>query len=180
VWGASGDRRSYHEILKNENTGEKMKYKISLLLIIILQSCASIQNVSIEEEGIYTYKKIGARASDSIATGELVDVTKVDFVKKTNQIPHQKGIQFGVGFIIHGTPVGNTVPVTVRFEHPPTKNPVTGEIKEVTEWKTRFKIGVLQRFGHGYDTEGSMPPGKYVVQLIYKGKKMFERDFYVQ
>jgi hypothetical protein len=156
-----------------------MKRLWVLLCVVALPGCNSVQDVTVKGAGIFEYQKIKEVKADQTATGEYVQAGRMVLVKRTNQIPQRKGIKFGIRFVINGPSSGKKISTTIRLLHPKITSPKTGKASTVSSYKTEHTIGKIHHVGYGYDTEGSMPPGKYVFQILHKDKKILEQVFLV-
>src|SRR5215469_6081890 len=78
---------------------------------------ANVQRIDITEYGLYTADKTRTLPP----TEEGISRTTVDRVRlaaRTNSVPMQIGVQFGLWYTISGSPAGADVPVRVKIVFP--------------------------------------------------------------
>ncbi len=138
-----------------------------------------VTGVRLDKAGIFKYTKTGEVKSDSVATGILNKGRNFQLIEETNKIPQRIGTTYAIRFELEGHPKGSVIPVTVIVNHPATKNSQTGELTTVSTWTSNFKIGHPYHVLKEHTTPGDMPHGIYTIQLVHKGKVIFENKFEV-
>ena len=167
--------------------------KLLLLLLLPLAACTSnkkpeprpeppktiVSNAKILAAGIFKITRQKEIDAKNTATGKYIIVKKVVLVKSTTRIKKRKGAGFGVRFVIEGSPVGKTIPVTIKLNHPPIRNAKTREKTTLSFYSANYTIGSTHHAGYGQSVKGSLPLGKYTLSLVYEGKIIMSQDFVV-
>ena len=139
-----------------------------------------VTSIKITKAGLFSFEKSKEEKNDNIATSKLLISKSEAFIKKTDKIYAKKGVtSFGISYFVNGYPIGKTVPIKVKWLHPPIYNSSTRESSSTTFWTSKNKIGKTNYVVHSYENAGDMPPGKYIIQLYYENRKLAEKEFLV-
>src|ERR1039458_3973761 len=126
----------------------------------------SIQ-VHVETFGIFSVKKAQPFAAPDRPTGYQNDIEHPFLIHKTDRIPLQKGLFFGVSVICKAQTSNQSVKLRriIRFPPPGIKNPKTGKKflfeEETMEFEIGKNIAVLYAFDHDYE----LLPGKWKFEV---------------
>jgi hypothetical protein len=101
--------------------------------------------------------------------------------KRTTDIPAEKGLKFGITYLIKGYPIGTPVKIDFAVHYPPPglTNPKTGKTDTQSMVSLVKKIGRLTATGYLFNQKWEMKPGKWTFQIWIDGKKMAEKVFMV-
>jgi hypothetical protein len=146
----------------------------------IVAQQANVQRIDITEHGLYT----ADTAKVLQPTEEGISRSTVDHVRlavKTNTVPMQIGVQFGLWYTVVGSPAGANVPVRVRMVfpqaglHPPgTSEPVL----ESPETDT-VQIGKSIFTAYTLEEKWELVPGDWTFELWVGDRKLASQTFTV-
>jgi hypothetical protein len=141
---------------------------------------ASVSGAEIADYGIYRRSSKGEVNAPETNVGHIHAVASVELVQRTEQIPATLDTSFGIRYRVSGNPNGAIIQGTVNVIHPETKNPESGKTTAVDQWPFTAKLGKLKYTGWHFDHLWELVPGKWTIQLIYRGKVIAEKQFEVQ
>lgn len=166
-----------------------MKY-YSLIIILFFVSACSVSPVSdgrvsgdVKAYGIYRYpEKSSSVWSNSESTNSTIIEHDVPpkLVKRTSEIPLEKGIYFAFSYEISGLPEG-VVTLNWAVKHPeivkPDGSTSTGySYQRVVHVKNGIASGIS---GYSLDEDYEMVDGKWTFTYEYKGKPVVTKTFIV-
>ena len=157
---------------------KKMLIVAALLMIPALTMAAvTINTAKIIDYGIYTEKTVGtAKLADAPApTRDLID--NVVFTSITNRIPAQKGVRFGVRFLLDGLPKGKEIVLVKKVLHPAITE--KGKTYTAHQYEINYIMGKEFVSGFAFGSDNLIVPGDWTFQFFADGKKVLEQTFTV-
>ncbi|HXP06638.1 MAG TPA: DUF3859 domain-containing protein [Stellaceae bacterium] len=161
--------------------------KAALAFMLLLFSSAAyaqapqVTGAQVTEYGIYTRDVLNREAVPGTAAGTKNVVGNVRFALQTSTIPAQKGVSFGIHYVVAGTPSHATVRVREVTIFPAVMtNPATGKSSTRFEEDTSATIGEAKLEGYNLGNDWEIIPGMWTFQVWYQGSKLAEQTFVVQ
>jgi hypothetical protein len=140
----------------------------------------SVRAIEILDYGIYTAKILTKKPAEKTATGDWNVIETAGIVKRTTDIPASLGTRFGILYVVKGEPTGQIVNLQKITIHPGLKNPEKKEFVYKSNYLIEAEIGIPRHSGYGFDHEWEVVPGKWTIELWYKGRKLAEKTFAVR
>ena len=138
-----------------------------------------VDRAEILEMGIYRAQARTARQNKNSPTGGIRALATVALVKRTATIPPQRGMHFGIRYVLRGFPRGARVPIRIVQHYPKAglHNPRTNKTTYVYR-KSSFKtIGYPSFEGYHLGSDWELVPGIWRFEIWYKGRKLAEQTF---
>jgi hypothetical protein len=148
---------------------------ISLLCINCTKS--QITKFEISDYGIISAQHVEQKVSTSNPPHKENISINPKVIKRTTEIPAILGEGFGYIYVIKGEPKGKLIPITIAYRVPEQKNPETGKIYSTFELKFDREIGSEYHTAYRFDEEWELVPGKWSIEIFYRGKKVLEKTF---
>ena len=157
----------------------------SILLFLIVASCISSKDgsrkVSITETNYGLYKAVakGQVDNEKSATGKTTISENMGFYETTTTVPLTKGIRFGVEFIVNGK-ADKSMEIEVVWTYPQKIKNEKGE--EYAQYKHRSIKYTNTKTWTGYiiNKDYEMVKGVWLLEIFYKNKKLYQKEFNVQ
>ena len=112
-------------------------------------------------------------SSDTAASGGYNVTEGVIFTEKTSNISAEKGISFGIKYVVNGEPEGSKVKLKVVAIHPPIK----GNIKSSA--MVEAKIGTWRADFYTFNENYELVEGEWIFQIYHKNNLLIEKSFMV-
>lgn len=134
----------------------------------------------IVEEGVF--KQIGKPvivSSPNTASGKIAEHSGIELVEPTKRLRAVQGVIFGFRYRISGVANGENSGFEMRALHPPMKSH-SGQMETVSTAET-FVIGegrvATNDIVYSLTEPSEVLPGKWTLQLLYRGQVVLSRDF---
>ena len=164
----------------------KKWFLISLFVAIALNIQPALAGMTVTDVEIIDYGIMSAKVAKTIKDQTLVQgahhsMLAGKFKKRTTEIPAQKGLKFGITYLIKGYPIGSKVKVdfTVLYPQPGLTNPATGKTDNQSMLQLVKKIGRITATGYVFNQKWEMVPGKWTFQIWIEGRLLAEKNFNV-
>jgi Domain of unknown function (DUF3859) len=141
----------------------------------------TVDRIEILERGIYHAQVTGETPAGSTATGQVNQVSKIQFVQHTTTIPMRLGVRFGFRYAVVGSPEGANVPlklVTI-FPGPGLYNPERGQTFHREEYTSTKTLGEPTMTGYVFAHSWELVPGVWTLQIWYQDRLLTEQRFTV-
>ena len=159
---------------------------LSTLLVIsclpafpLFSAANEVEGISITDYGIYKADVMYTQEQEGVATGKFHKFTHPELIEKTERIPAVLGTEFGVRYIIKGSPKGESTHVVEKWIHPELKNPRTKKAFGTSEYVASSETGKVLYSAYKFEKSWELVPGKWTFQIYYDGKKLLEHTFNV-
>jgi hypothetical protein len=108
-------------------------------------------------------------------------IKEVKLIKKTNEIPAEMGVRFGMRYIVRGAPIGEKVKIKNVTILPSSglKDPRTGKVRYKNQYTSIIVIGKRSYREYLFEEEWEAVPGKWTFQLWHADQKLAEKTFTV-
>lgn len=151
----------------------------ALFLFLGCFSQVSVSSVDIVRYGLYNEVEIVAERDSSgdeaLITDKLKEI-KQQILKITDELEPEKGVMFGVEFIINGKPLGAEAELEIVHVHPEMTNE-KGEKFSSQRYKVIKKIGEVYHSLYMFESDYELVKGNWTIQIYYNGKKKAEKVF---
>ncbi len=139
-----------------------------------------VTSIDITEYGVYKAEIVKSETSPK-AVGALHTLASATLIEQTEKIPAKPGIRFGFRYTINGYPNGEKVDIMLRMVSPVLKRPKDNKEFSVQEFVVQNKtIGDNTYCDYTFgEATWQMVSGEWRIQILYKGKKLAEKTFYV-
>jgi hypothetical protein len=140
---------------------------------------ARVDAIRILEFGIYRATDLGPMKTDTAV--EVHALNNITLVQVTDVIPARLGVQFGVKYVVEGSPVGSPIDVILGIRYPRRGviNAQGGKMLQ-SEHKWSVQIGKPRWRVFTFHREGEVVPGEWVMEFSYQGRKLAEKRFRVE
>ena len=154
---------------------------LGIILTFAGVTFAADVRVEIVDCGIYKRVLKKTYKDDKAVVGYQSTVKNVTFIKQTTEVPATLGTRFGVHYIVYGKPEGSTIKIkeVIIFPAKGLTNPKTKKTQYRDEEYVTVSVGNKCLCGYGFDEAWEAVPGTWIIQLLYKGKKLAEKTFVV-
>ena len=112
-------------------------------------------------------------SSDTTASGGYNVTEGVIFKNKTTNIPAEKGISFGIKYVVNGEPEGSKVKLKVVAIHPPIK----GRTKSSA--MVDAKVGTWRADFYTFNENYELLEGEWIFQIYDRDNLLIEKSFTV-
>ncbi len=140
---------------------------------------AGVTRIEIVEYGIYTSAgQPPARTQSGVLRST---VGNVRLVSATRSVPLRHGVEFGIRYKVVGDPNGEIVPldeVTIfpaALRPPGSRAPVHSDTLRV-----KAVIGATRYDGYQFEEPFESVPGRWTLEVWYKGRKLASQSFIVK
>jgi len=172
---------------KNKGMKTNKIYSSAFLFLLFstIVSCVSNKlgegEISITETNYGLYKAVatGQIDNEQSATGKTNVAHNIGFYETTTNIPLTKGIQFGAEFIVNGK-ANQEVELEVVWTYP-QKIKNNNEV-EFSQYKSTSTRSTNDKTWTGYiiNKDYEMVKGVWLLEIFYKNKKLYQKEFIVQ
>lgn len=157
--------------------------KLFYLILAVPLLCSAQKNSKITitelKYGLYTAWTTSETTNDQSITGVTSGLSNIILNEKTDTVPFNQEIWFGVNYVINA-PGLETVDIEVVWIYP---RPITNESGK--EWidlhnKSKKEVGNDYFTGYQMSEKYELVPGKWTLQIWVKKKMLLEHFFYVK
>ncbi len=155
-------------------------YITCLAMLFLILGCAGSQvdsqkifGAEILDYGICNINLKETVSSDTTASGGYNITEGVVFISKTTNIPAEKGLSFGIKYVINGEPEGSKVTLKVVAIDPPIKG------KTKSSAIVDAKIGTWRAEHYTFNESYEMVKGEWIFQIYHKEHLLIEKSFMV-
>ncbi|MBA4357401.1 MAG: DUF3859 domain-containing protein [Humidesulfovibrio sp.] len=138
-----------------------------------------VTGVKVLEFGVYTSTVQGREKAPTIADGIKDRARDFKLVRKSTLVTASLGTSIGLKYVLLGAPKGSPVTLEVAVRHPAMVNPDTKE--SMTRSTAQFErvIGEPEHAVWSFDTPAGLIPGEYVIELLFEGRLLAQKEFRV-
>lgn len=163
-----------------------MRIIICCYLLLSLSTIAHAQKIQIQRidivgKGIYQVA-VGKFTRDNQApTGVVASVINAKKIEDTTTVRARVGVEFGIQYVIVGSPKGAVVPIRIVNVYPNKglRNPKMHKIVRRVEFVRNKIIGDVIYAGYAFENRWEIVPGRWKFELWYKDREMAEQTFIV-
>jgi len=138
-----------------------------------------VTGVKVLEFGVYTSTVTSREQSPAVADGIKDRARDFKLVRKSTLVEARLGTSIGLKYELKGTPKGTPVTIEVAVRHPAMVNPETKETMTRSSATFERVIGEPEHAVWSFDTPAGLVPGEYVIELIYEGRSLVQKEFRV-
>lgn len=164
-----------------------MRMIVCLFLLVNLSSIAHAQKVRVDRIDIIGKRiyqvTVGKLIPDKRApTGVVASVIKVTKSEDTATLHARIGLEFGIQYVIVGSPKGALVPIRIVNVYPNQglRNPKTHRIVRRVEFVRNKIVGDVIDAGYAFENGWEIVPGRWRFELWYKNRELVEQSFIVR
>jgi hypothetical protein len=163
-----------------------MRMVLSYLLLLGLSSVAQaetawVERIDIVGKGIYQVATGELTSEKQTPTGVAASTEHVKKIEDTTTVPARSGLEFGIQYVIGGSPKGGQVPIRIVNLYPKEglRNPQTGKVVRRSEIVRNKIIGDVIYTGYAFENAWEIVAGVWKFQLWHKNRKLAEQSFTV-
>ena len=173
--------RMINTFIHQISSGRLMKSHLTCLAILIcLLGCAgsqverkNVDGAKILDYGMCTINLKETAPSDTTASGGYNATEGVIFTSKTTNIPAEKGISFGIKYVVDGDPEGSKIKLKVVAIHPSIK----GKIRSSA--MVDAKAGTWRADFYTFNEDYELVEGEWIFQVYWKDNLLIDQSFTV-
>jgi hypothetical protein len=141
----------------------------------------TVERVDIIDRGIYEIATGAQTPGASTPTGTVTATTAEKLLTATTTIPGKVGLEFGLHYVVAGTPAGVDAPLDFVIAYPPPglKDPAAAAPMLESKYSRPKKIGDTIYLGYGFENAWEIVPGTWTFTIFSGGKKLAEQAFTV-
>ncbi len=139
-----------------------------------------VDGIEVVAYGEFKAASVTTKDAENTSLGKMTVLEDIELVKQSDVINAATGTQFGVKYLVKGSPKGTNVALSVRLLHPPTINPDAKKPSTSETWVANAKVGSANYSGWIFEYAWEMVPGDWILQLFYKDSKLLEKKFIVK
>lgn len=146
-----------------------------------MAASAEVTRVDVLDRGIYEIVPGEETAAPETPTGTITAVDTQRLIEATDTVPGKLGVEFGLRYVVIGSPEGGEVTVDLVYAYPPPglKDPAEAEAALETRISRAKKIGETTYIGYGFESDWEIVPGTWRLEIWHGGKKLAEESFEV-
>lgn len=132
--------------------------------------------------GLYEAQVAGNLEQPDTASGRTNELMNTRKIKSTTTVDGRLGVSFGLEYVLAGSPVGASVPVTIVVVLPKEGllNPAKGEPTYREQWRPSPKpIGARNIVGYTFEQPWEVVPGLWTFEIWSGEQKLGEQSFCV-
>jgi hypothetical protein len=163
-----------------------MRTIVCCFLLLSLSSVAHAQKAQIERidivgRGIYQVAVGKLTPDKQTPTGVVASVKNATKVEDTTTVHARIGLEFGIEYVIVGSPKGAQVPIRIVNIYPKQglRNPKTRKTLRHAEIVRKKTIGDVIYAGYAFENEWEIVPGVWKFELWHKNRKLAQQSFTV-
>ena len=138
-----------------------------------------VTGIKVLEVGVFSSTVTSRDRSLSVADGNLDRAQDFKLLRRGNVVEAALGTGIGLRYKLVGAPKGAQVVVDVVVRHPQMVNPDTQLPMNMSSAQYERNIGAVEHSVWSFDTPGSLVPGEYVIEIIYRDKVLARQAFKV-
>ncbi|MCB1497473.1 MAG: DUF3859 domain-containing protein [Bauldia sp.] len=142
---------------------------------------ATVERIDVLDTGVYTVEAGAVTADPDAPGGEITAVPVATNVEATTEITGKLGLEFGLRYVIVGTPEGSDVPLdfVIRYPTDGLKDPAEAEPILETRFSRDKAIGETLYLGYGFENDWEIVPGTWTFEIAHDGKTLVTQAFTV-
>ena len=142
---------------------------------------AEVTRVDVLDRGIYEIVPGEETPDPNTPTGTITAVDTQKLLQSTDKVAGKLGVEFGLRYVVIGSPEGGEVTVDLVYVYPPPglKDPAEAEPSLETRIARTKKIGETTYIGYGFEDDWEIVPGTWRFEIWHEGKKFAEESFTV-
>jgi len=143
---------------------------------------STVTDVEIIDFGVLSAQVDRAIKDQTLVQGAHHTMRASRVLKKTTHISAEKGLKFGIKYLVKGYPIGNRAKIdfVVLYPEPGLTNPDTGKTDRQGMVSMVKVIGRITTTGYLFKQKWEMVPGKWIFQIWHNGRKLSEKIFMVE
>lgn len=136
-----------------------------------------VRGIEIVEYGIFTAELQSSKRDVHGIRQNLS--TNFRLAVKTNTVPLQIGVRFGVQYRVNGRPADATFPIRSIVVFPPAgvRSPAEAKLLTRSESINNSKVGEITYTGYRLDDSFELVPGVWTIELWHGERKLAEQKF---
>jgi len=140
---------------------------------------AKVTGAKVLAVGVFSSTVERRESSASVADGIRDEATDFKLIKRGAVVEAELGTGIGLRYRLTGAPAGAKVLVDLTVRHPKMVNPDTQ--LPMTHSTAQFErtLGAVAHNVWSFDTPGSLVPGEYVVEIMYRDRLLARQVFQV-
>jgi len=150
-----------------------MKNLYLLLLLFLISSCdyTYIRNIKITSYGITDNKVIEVIDRPDSPAGKVDVYNDWNLLKKTNMIPAEKGVEFGIEYKVDAFSLQSDIEVEeiIIFPEGGITNPKSKVSQKIDSEMTLLTKNEKESFSYKMEYDWEVVPGNWVFQVRHKG-----------
>jgi hypothetical protein len=142
---------------------------------------STVTDAEIIDYGILSAQVDKTINDQSLVQGVHYTMKASRLLERTTEIFAEKGLKFGIKYLIKGYPIGSRVKLdfVVLYPEPGLTNPVSGKTDHQSMVSMVKKIGKITTSGYLFKQKWEMVPGQWTFQIWHDGRKLAEKNFIV-
>ena len=140
---------------------------------------ARVTGAKVLAVGVFSSTVISRDRSLSVADGIQDRAQDFKLLRRGNVVEATLGTGIGLRYQLTGAPKGARVVVDVVVRHPQMVNPDTQLPMNMSSAQYERVIGAVEHSVWSFDTPGSLAPGEYVIEILYRDKVLARQVFKV-
>lgn len=138
-----------------------------------------VTGVKVLAVGVFSSTVVSSSRSLGVADGIEDRAQDFKLLKRGNVAEAELGTGIGLRYQVTGAPKGARVVVDVVVRHPQMVNPDTQLPMNLSSAQYERTIGAVEHSVWQFDTPGSLVPGEYVIEILYREKVLARQAFKV-
>ncbi|MEH6407959.1 MAG: DUF3859 domain-containing protein [Leeuwenhoekiella sp.] len=165
------------------------KTAIYLILILTITGCRTQNEVSKNSivqidfielgYGICTVKTLTSEKMENTPTGTHNVSTNFKLIEKTDRIPIKIGQQFGVDYLLKSD-IYTEIPVEFVWTFPESITNENGEVFKEIKYTRNVSTNENNHSTYTLNENYLLVKGEWKYEVLYKGKKIYQRKFYLE
>ncbi|OIO01599.1 MAG: hypothetical protein AUJ49_07330 [Desulfovibrionaceae bacterium CG1_02_65_16] len=143
------------------------------------QRQARVTGAKVLAVGVFSSTVVSRARSESVADGIEDRARDFRLLRRGNVVEATLGTGIGLRYMLTGSPKGAPVVVDVVVRHPQMVNPDTQLPMNVSSAQYERNIGAVEHSVWSFDTPGSLAPGEYVIEILYRERVLARQAFKV-
>jgi hypothetical protein len=139
-----------------------------------------VAGIKVLAVGVFSSTVVERDRSLSVADGIRDRAQDFKLLRRGNTVEAALGTGIGLRYQLTGAPKGAQVVVDVVVRHPEMVNPDTQLPMNMSSAQYERTIGAVEHSLWSFDTPGSLVPGEYVVEILYRERVLARQVFKVQ
>lgn len=141
---------------------------------------AFVEKITIIEYGLYSANLSEGIEVANTNSGKISNASNIRLIEKTTAIAARLGTTFGLTYMVSGPPLDESVEITVKIISPPIHNPLRNKTSKVQSYSLHKQLNERTYDLYTFEQPWELVPGKWVMQILYKGKVMAAQTFIVK
>jgi hypothetical protein len=129
--------------------------------------------------GICKTKQIETENSENSPTGHHIISEGFNLVKRTDTIPGELGLVFGIEFIL-STKETTSIDIEKAWIFPSEMKDEKGKSFKEVRYSLELNTNEITFSTYKFENQYEIVKGEWTYQMSYKGKKIYEKKFYIR